>query len=81
MLTTDKALCKRAAELIANYTNTHTVQFDVSSEEIQRLRTEFCDKFSPEKLEALEDDRLLNYIFLTADGSNDRLCYHLEFNA
>lgn len=81
MLTTDKVLCQRAAELIANYTNSHTVQFDVSSEDIKRLQAEFCEKFSPEQLESLEDDKLLSYMFLTADGSNDSLCYHLEFNA
>lgn len=81
MLTSDKALYERAAELVVNYTKSHTVQFDVSAEDIQRLRMEFCEKFSPEKLEALEDEKLLSYMFLTADGSNDSLCYHLEFNA
>lgn len=76
----EQELYVRAAQLVVNYTKTHTVQFDVSSEEIQRMRDEFCEKFSPEKLKALEDEKLLSYIFLTSDGSNDSLCYHLEFN-
>ena len=77
----ESILCERAAQLVMNYTNAHTVQFDISAEEIERLRKEFCDKFSPEKLEAIEDNKLLSYMFLTADGNNDSLCYHLEFNA
>ena len=70
----EQELYVRAAQLVVNYTKTHTVQFDVSSEEIQRMRDEFCEKFSPEKLKALEDEKLLSYIFLTSDGSNDSLC-------
>ena len=80
ILMSEQELYVRAAQLVVNYTKTHTVQFDVSSEEIQRMRDEFCEKFSPEKLKALEDEKLLSYIFLTSDGSNDSLCYHLEFN-
>ena len=73
ILMSEQELYVRAAQLVVNYTKTHTVQFDVSSEEIQRMRDEFCEKFSPEKLKALEDDKLLSHIFLTSDGSNDSL--------
>ena len=44
------------------------------------MLNEFKEKFSPEVLKSLSDDDLLSYIFLTADGNNDSLCYHLEFN-
>ena len=81
MMTSEHKLFERAADLVENYTHAHTVQFDVSTEEIQRLQKEFCDKFSPEQLKSLEDEKLLSYMFLTADGNNDSLCYHLEFNA
>lgn len=70
----------QAASMISNYMGSHTVQFDTSTEKIDEFRLDFCTKFSPEKLEKLEDSEVLQYIFLTADGRNDSLCYHLEFN-
>lgn len=80
MHTMESSLLLRAATLIGEYTTSHTVQFESSAEDIEKLRCDFYDKFSPDKLAALDDGDILRYIFLTADGSNDSLCYHLEFN-
>lgn len=71
---------KQAANLVLEYPNTHTVKFETSKDEIISLLNDFKDKFAPDVLKSLSDDELLSYIFLTTDGSNDSLCYHLEFN-
>lgn len=72
---------EQAAKTISAYMSTHTVQFDASNEEIDTLREGFLEKFAPDKLAQLADEDILKYMFLTADGSNDSLCYHLEFNS
>lgn len=71
---------EKATKALTQYMETHAVQFDASRTEVETLRAEFLDKFSPEKLANLPDQDVLSYIFLTADGNNDSLCYHLEFN-
>lgn len=71
---------EQAAKLVMDYPNNHTVKFETPKNEIIGLLNGFKEKYSPEVLKSLSDDELLGYIFLTADGNNDSLCYHLEFN-
>lgn len=71
---------KKAAAFISEYHHSHTVQFDTTEEDIISMINEFKARFAPEILKRLKDDEILPYIFLTADGNNDSLCYHLEFN-
>lgn len=72
---------EQAANQMMEYLNSHTVKFETSRDEIISLLNEFKEKFAPEVLKSLSDDELLGYIFLTVDGNNDSLCYHLEFNS
>ena len=76
----ESLIYQQATNLVIEYPNSHAVKFDTSKDEIISLLNEFKEKFSPEVLKSLSDDDLLSYIFLTADGNNDSLCYHLEFN-
>ena len=76
----ESLIYQQAANLVIEYPNSHAVKFDTAKDEIITLLNEFKEKFSPEVLKSLSDDDLLSYIFLTADGNNDSLCYHLEFN-
>ena len=76
----ESLMYKQAANLIMKFLSTHAVRFETSKDEITRLIKDFKEKFAPEVLKSLSDDDLLGYIFLTADGTNDSLCYHLEFN-
>ena len=76
----ESLIYQQTANLVIEYPNSHAVKFDTSKDEIISLLNEFKEKFSPEVLKSLSDDDLLSYIFLTADGNNDSLCYHLEFN-
>lgn len=76
----ESVIYQQAANLVMEYPNSHAVKFDTSKDEIISLLNEFKEKFSPEVLKSLSDADLLSYIFLTTDGNNDSLCYHLEFN-
>lgn len=71
---------EQAAKLVIDYQNKHTVNFSTHNEEIVSLLNDFKSQFAPEVLKSLSDDELLRYIFMTPDGNNDSLCYHLEFN-
>lgn len=76
----ENMIYEQAANLVMDYSNNHTVKFETPKAEIISLLNDFKEKFAPEVLKSLSDDELLGYIFLTADGNNDSLCYHLEFN-
>lgn len=76
----ESMIYEQAANLVTEYPNNHTVKFETPKDEIVSLLNDFKEKFAPEVLKSLSDDELLGYIFLTADGNNDSLCYHLEFN-
>lgn len=76
----ESLIYEQAARLVMEYSNNHTVKFEASKNEIVSLLNDFKEKFAPEILKSLSDDALLGYIFLTVDGNNDSLCYHLEFN-
>lgn len=76
----ESMIYEQAANLVMEYPNTHAVKFETPKDEIASLLNGFKEKFAPEVLKSLSDEELLSYIFLTADGNNDSLCYHLEFN-
>lgn len=76
----ESLIYEHAANLVVEYPNNHTIKFETPKDEVISLLNDFKEKFSPEVLKSLSDDALLGYIFLTADGNNDSLCYHLEFN-
>lgn len=76
----ESMIYEQAANLVMEYPNNHTVKFETPKDEIVSLLNDFKEKFAPEVLKSLSDDELLSYIFLTTDGNNDSLCYHLEFN-
>lgn len=76
----ESMIYEQAANLVMDYPHNHTVKFETPKDEIVSLLNDFKEKFAPEVLKSLSDDDLLGYIFLTADGNNDSLCYHLEFN-
>lgn len=75
----DSMLYEQAADLVMRYSNTHAVPFVTAKEEVVSLLNDFQEKFAPQVLKSLPDDALLRHIFLTVNGTEDSLCYHLEF--
>jgi hypothetical protein len=76
----ESMIYEQAANLVMEYSRCHAVNYETSEDEIISLINGFKEKFAPEVLKSLSDAELLGYIFLTTDGNNDSLCYHLEFN-
>ena len=76
----ESMMYEQAANLVMEYPKKHAVKFGTPRDEIISLLNDFREKFAPEALKELSDDELLGRVFLTVDGNNDSLCYHLEFN-
>lgn len=70
-----------AANIINNHSFNAGIDDEYSEDDINKLYAEFQEKFSPEVLKNLSDEDVLTYIFITAEGTNDSMCYHLEFNS
>ena len=71
---------ERAAKIVNQYVDQGQLRTDYTETDVNAAYKSFRDLFAPEILAALDDDQILTYVFLTADGTNSSLCYHLEFN-
>lgn len=69
-----------AADLIRSYISSNRIAFQETEEEIQTAYSSFQARFAPDVLVTLPDEEILQKVFLTADSSNDSLCYYLEFD-
>lgn len=69
----------RAARVLTDHINEAGLTFEDHSDDVEAVRHEFMEKYSPEKLAALPDDQLLTTLFYSTDSDNDSLCYFLEF--
>ena len=71
----------RAAKTITDHIEESGLTIDDRHEDVEAVRQELLDRFSPEKLAALPDDKLLKTMFYSQESDNDSLCYFLEFNS
>ena len=71
---------KHAAAQVLDYISGQRLQFSTPEEDIQKVYSDFQERFSPERLGALTDEDILQSMFLTAGSENNSLCYYLEFN-
>lgn len=69
---------RKAAKVVKNHISTNRVNFRYSNEEVEAVRNEFLDKFAPEKLAAIPDEKLLKSLFYSKDGNEYSLSYVLE---
>ena len=60
---------RKAAKVVKNHISTNMVNFRYSNEEVKAVRNEFLDKFAPEKLAAIPDEKLLKSLFYSKDGN------------
>lgn len=73
---------QRAAKTITDHINEVGLEFDEKTKgDAEDVRNRLLERFSPEKLKALPDDKLLQTMFYSADSDNDSLSYFLEFDA
>jgi hypothetical protein len=70
----------RAAKVLQEFVRTKDNLLVAESSDIERARSEFLDRFSPEKLSELSDYDLLNKVFYTQGDNSDSLCCWIEMN-
>jgi len=69
-----------AAETLKDYVLEEGFDIPTTTEEIETALEEFKKAYSPEVLEALDDDAVLSTIFYTAGDNTNALCCWLEMN-
>lgn len=70
----------RAAIQLQQYAEEFGVTFSASGEEIESALKDFQTRFSPEALQKLSGEELLQHIFYTAGDNTNSLCCWLEMN-
>lgn len=72
---------RRAAKIITDYVSETGFEIPCSRSNIETAIREFQERFSPEKLAAIEDESLLTSLFYTVGDNTEALCCWLEHNA
>lgn len=72
---------RRAAKIITDYVSETGFEIPYSRSNIETAIREFQERFSPEKLAAIEDENLLTSLFYTVGDNTEALCCWLEHNA
>lgn len=70
-----------AAKYLMDYVSKTGFQNPVSKADVEAVLVEFNQKFSPDVLENIPDNELLNYMFYSAGDNTNSLCYWLEKNS
>ena len=56
------------------------LELSSNDEAVEQCRADFIERYSPEKLAALSDEEVLQYIFYSSGDNSDALCYWIERN-
>lgn len=72
---------RRAAKIITDYVSETGFEIPCRRSNIETAIREFQERFSPEKLAAIEDENLLTSLFYTVGDNKEALCCWLEHNA
>lgn len=70
----------RAARAMRDFVNSTELKYNPDENELKPLYDAFRSRFSPEVLLKIPDEKLLESLFFKAVGTNDCMCYWLEFN-
>ena len=74
------SVIEKAATFLKDIIQKEEYTIPTVSTDIETALQHFSERFSPEKLEALDDDDLLPYIFYTRGDNTNALCCWLEMN-
>lgn len=72
---------QRAAKIIQDYVSETGFEIPYNKSDIESAIREFQEKFSPEKLAAINDEELLKSLFYTIGDNTEALCCWLEHNS
>lgn len=70
----------RAANILTEHLDESGLEISSSDKLEKQCRAEFMEKYSPEKLAALSDENVLQYIFYSNGDNSEALCYWMERN-
>ncbi len=76
----EEDIYKKAAEMLQEYVLEAGFEIPTSSGEVEAAMEEFKAAYSPEKLEALDDDSLLSALFYSLGDNTKALCCYIEMN-
>lgn len=71
---------KRAADILTKHIEESGLELPSNDDVTEQCRAEFMERYSPDKLEALSDSELLEYIFYSDGDNSESLCYWIERN-
>lgn len=72
---------KRAADILTKHIEESGLELPSNDDVTEQCRAEFMERYSPDKLEALSDSELLEYIFYSDGDNSESLCYWIERNS
>lgn len=72
---------QRAAKIIQDYVSETGFEIPCNKSDIESAIREFQERFSPEKLAAINDEELLKSLFYTIGDNTEALCCWLEHNS
>ena len=71
---------QRAADILTKHIEESGLELPSNDDVTEQCRAEFMERYSPDKLEALSDSELLEYIFYSDGDNSESLCYWIERN-
>ena len=71
---------QRAANILTKHIEESGLELPSNDEAVEQCRAGFIERYSPEKLAALSDEEVLQYIFYSSGDNSDALCYWIERN-
>ncbi len=71
---------KHAADILTKHIEESGLELPSNDDVTEQCRAEFMERYSPDKLEALSDSELLEYIFYSDGDNSESLCYWIERN-
>jgi hypothetical protein len=71
---------QRAANILTKHIEESGLELPSNDDAVEQCRADFMERYSPEKLAALSDEEVLQYIFYSSGDNSDALCYWIERN-
>lgn len=77
----DENKYQRAANILTKHIEESGLELPSNDDAVEQCRADFMDRYSPEKLAALSDEEILQYIFYSDGDNSESLCYWIERNS
>lgn len=71
---------QRAANILTKHIEESGLELPSNDDAVEQCRADFMERYSPEKLAALSDEEILQYIFYSDGDNSESLCYWIERN-